>query len=35
MLAGVGLAVLLTFLLKETGPAAAKPPVPILVEAKP
>ena len=33
MLAGVGLAVLLTFVLKETGPAAAKPPVPILVEA--
>lgn len=33
MLAGVGLAVLLTLLLKETGPAAAKPPVPVLVEA--
>ncbi len=33
MLAGVGLAVLLTFLLKETGPAAAKQPAPILVEA--
>ena len=32
MLAGVGLAVLLTLVLKETGPAAAKPPVPILVE---
>ncbi len=35
MLVGVGLALLLTFLLKETGSAAAKPPVPILVEAKP
>jgi MFS family permease len=35
LLAGVGLAVLLTLLLKETGPAAAKPPVPVLVEAKP
>lgn len=33
MLAGVGLAVLLTLLLKETGPAAARPPVPVLVEA--
>jgi MFS family permease len=33
MLVGVGLAVLLTLLLKETGPAAAKPPVPTLVEA--
>jgi MFS family permease len=35
MLAGVGLAVLLTLLLKETGPAVVKPPVPILVEAGP
>lgn len=35
MLAGVGLAILLTLLLKETGPAAAKPPVPTLVEARP
>jgi MFS family permease len=33
MLVGVGLAVLLTLLLKETGPAVARPPVPTLVEA--
>jgi len=33
MLVGVGLAVLLTLLLKETGPAVARPPVPALVEA--
>ena len=33
MLVGVGLAMLLTLLLRETGPAVAKPPVPVLVEA--
>ncbi len=33
MLTGVGLAVLLTLLLKETGPAVARPPVSTLVEA--
>ena len=33
MLAGVGIAVVLTLLLRETGPAVAKPPVPKLVEA--
>ena len=34
MLAGVGLALLLTLLLKETGPAVAKTPAPLLVEAE-
>jgi len=33
MLVGVGLAILLTLMLKETGQAVAKPPVPVLVEA--
>jgi MFS family permease len=35
MLLGVGAAILFTLLLKETGPAVAKPPVPTLVEARP